>query len=73
MSLVKAHAALVRPTALGLAMLNAAVKNPKHKAADKAMTLVMKNDRPDAPTQSEYNRTMQDGIRVSAKTLASMS
>lgn len=44
MSLVKAHAALVRPTALGLAMLNAAVKNPKHKAADKAMTLVMKND-----------------------------
>jgi len=60
----------VRPTSLGLALLNAAIKNPTHKAADKALTLVMKNDNPDAPIKSGYNRVMKDNIRVSAKTLA---
>ena len=63
----------VRPTSLGLALLNAAIANPKHRVADKAMTLVMKNDRPDKPAQSGSNRIEHDGIRVSQKTLSKIN
>jgi len=61
----------VRPTSLGFALLNAAVKAPtRNMTADRVLTVIMKNDNPDAPIKSGYNRVMKDNIRVSAKTLA---
>ena len=63
----------VRPSALGLAMLNAAMKTPHAGTSGVVLDLIVKRDRPDAPAQSGYNRIEHDGIRVSQKTLASLS
>lgn len=62
----------IRPTTLGLALLQAATAS-NSKLADKVVTQVLRNDRPSDPLHSGYNRTMQDNIRVSQKTLSQIS
>ena len=66
---------LVRPTALGLAMLKAATSGKPCNAAtaNKVIDLVMRREDASNPLKSGFNRTMQDNIRVSAKTLAAIS
>jgi len=57
----------IRPTSLGLAMLNAAMKHADDKSnplAEKIGTQIIKNDRPSAPLVSGYNRTECDNIRI---------
>lgn len=62
----------IRPTSLGLALLNAAVKHQSNGVAQVVINTLGKNDRPNAPLQSGYNRVERDNLRLSARTLASM-
>ena len=62
----------VRPTSLGLALLNAAMRHVDESSnplAQRVGSAIIKNDRPSQPLKSGYNRTMCDNLRVSAKTL----
>ena len=58
----------VRPTSLGLAFLNAALKTGAHPAAASVVSLIQANDRYKNKMVSGYNRTEIDGLKLSDDT-----
>ena len=61
----------VRPTSIGLALLNAAMSS-KSKLGQQVVSNVLKHEDTNNPIRSGYNRIEHDGIRVSQKTLDNM-
>ena len=60
---------LVRPTSLGLAFFNAAMKTgAQHPVAASVVQLIQANDRYKNKMCSGYNRTEIDGLKLSDET-----